>query len=261
MEDKDIKRMLTYELNDIHLNSEAQEKIRLNVKKSRHTKIYKLPAIIAASLVLCATTGYASYYIYNKISVNDEVLPEIDSMEVISAPAITGTSDEFGYVYKQYSHYTEANATLNSILLHSSLADNTSYESVTLDTDNKDYISINVQNYIVGDVAQMKSVDSNNHFSFEPGQTFGSPVSLSVDIILSKSQLESGMEYDFLGMYNFQEQYISKAGYKVNIVTSDNNVRDVPSEKIAIFVSDGIRYRIQGCVSTSTLKNIVNSME
>ncbi len=59
----------------------------------------------------------------------------------------------------------------------------------------------------------------------------------------------------------FQEQYISRKGYKVNIVSSTTVREGMPSEKNAVFVANGIRYKIQGCVSTEVLKRIVNSMD
>ena len=36
-------------------------------------------------------------------------------------------------------------------------------------------------------------------------------------MILSEEQLSTGIDRDYLGMYDFQESYISDKGYKVNI--------------------------------------------
>ena len=85
-------------------------------------------------------------------------------------------------------------------------------------------------------------------------------------MILSENQAETGLDKDFLGMYKFQESYISSKGYKVNIVTStegesiNSESNSIVSEKCAIFVADGVRYTLKGRVSTELLKEILNTM-
>ena len=37
-------------------------------------------------------------------------------------------------------------------------------------------------------------------------------------------------------------------------------MEDYVSEKVAVFVADGVRYSLKGRVSIDTLKNIVNTM-
>ena len=61
-------------------------------------------------------------------------------------------------------------------------------------------------------------------------------------------------------MYDFQESYISDKGYKVNIIKGTDGDDSIISEKCAIFVADGIRYTLQGRVTTELLKDIVDSM-
>ena len=65
-------------------------------------------------------------------------------------------------------------------------------------------------------------------------------------------------------MSQFVEQYISKQGYRVNILEdtiSETPPEDYVSKKTAIFVADGIRYSLTGQVSMETMKEIVDSMK
>ncbi len=264
MEDRELREILSEPLDQIHLSDAVKSKIRdenqLRIKSKK--RIYKIPAVVAASFLIFTTTAFAGYYIYNKINVNNEVLPELDSMEVSQVPSITGEQDEDGCISKEYASYQELNSDLGDLLLESKfVSGHQKYEKTTVDTDNENYMFIHVDNYIVGDVKKMEKLKDIDKYSFEPGEIYGSPIFLNVELILSDDQLKSGIDFDFLGYYTFQEQYTSKQGYKVNIVSSNVSEAEVPSEKNAIFVADGIRYRVQGCVSTETLKKIVDSME
>ncbi len=264
MEDKELKEFLKIQLDPISLSDEVKEKIRATYKSKNAMKkrLYKIPAAVAASVLIFTTTAFAGYYIYNKISVNNEILPEIDSMETVQVPAVSGVPDDEGSIKKEYHSYSGLNDDLGNILLESRLAsEHSEYEKVTVDTDNENYMFVHVDNYIVGDVKKMEKLEDIDKYSFEPGEIYGSPIFLDAELILSEDQLKSGIDYDYLGLYEFQEQYISRQGYKVNIVSSTTSREGVPSEKNAVFVANGIRYKIQGCVSTEVLKRIVNSME
>ena len=61
------------------------------------------------------------------------------------------------------------------------------------------------------------------------------------------------------------EEYQSAQGYKVNLIQDNNGDEKlnegVVSEKIAVFVSDGIRYTLKGRVSVDTMKTIVDTMK
>lgn len=264
MEDKELKKFLQTQLEPINLSDEVKEKIRAAYRSKNAIKkrLYKIPAAVAASVLIFTTTAFAGYYIYNKISVNDEILPEVDNMEAVQAPAVPGVPDDDGCIKKEYHSYSELNNDLGNILLESKLAsEHPQYEKVIVDTDNENYMFVHVDNYIVGDVKKLEKLDDIDKYSFEPGEIYGSPIFLDAELILSEDQLESGIDYDYLGLYEFQEQYISRQGYKVNIVSSTTSKEGIPSEKNAVFVANGIRYKIQGCVSTDVLKRIVNSME
>src|SRR5699024_11821155 len=51
-----------------------------------------------------------------------------------------------------------------------------------------------------------------NRYEYKSGSIYYSPVSLTVDIILSDSQLKNGWDTDYLGMYEYVESYTSAQG-------------------------------------------------
>lgn len=174
--------------------------------------------------MLGGTTVAASYSFTNKISVNDEVLTELDEMHVIDIKKMEQPKDEFG----------------------------------TIEQDFKDYAMITMNNYIIGDTANFRYLEEEDRYEYEHGKTYYSPVSLNIDLILSDEQLKNGWDTDYLGMYESMEEYQSAQGYKVNLIQDNNGDEKlnegVVSEKIAVFVSDGIRYTLKGRVSVDTMK-------
>ena len=107
-------------------------------------------------------------------------------------------------------------------------------------------------------------LEGENKFQYEHGEVYYSPISLSMDLILSQEQLEQGWATDYLGFYEYVESYTSKQGYKVNLIwnsTEENVSEDYISEKCAIFVADGIRYTLCGHTSMEMIKEIVDSMD
>lgn len=56
---------------------------------------------------------------------------------------------------------------------------------------------------------------------------YSSPISLTVDIILSDVQLNNGWGTDYLGMYEYVESYTSIQGYKVNLIQDTADAENV----------------------------------
>ena len=84
---------------------------------------------------------------------------------------------------------------------------------------------------------------------------WNTPVNLEIDIAISPEQL-NGFTYDFLGYYEFVEQYTSVQGWKVNVIGS------VGAESYHLmFTADGIRYHLYGGAPLYRLKDVVDSME
>lgn len=215
--------------------------------------------------MLGGTTVAASYHFTNKISVNDEVLTELDEMHVIDIKKMEQPKDEFGTIEQDFKDYEAIQEELGIDLLDTELADNNDYLQGHITTDDKDYAMITMNNYIIGDTANFRYLEEEDRYEYEHGKTYYSPVSLNIDLILSDEQLKNGWDTDYLGMYESMEEYQSAQGYKVNLIqdnSDDEKLNEgVVSEKIAVFVSDGIRYTLKGRVSVDTMKTIVDTMK
>lgn len=263
MDDNKIGSELDDELRKIKLSEDLKKRIRMNAfTKRRRRNPLKVAAAVAALVVCFATVGYAGYYINSRINVNENTLPELDPMHIVKTNHVEGASDGDGEIIQSYETYDKLTELLGIHLLDSPLAVNNPYMQVKVDTDNKDYNFITVENYIIGDTSNFKFLPDEKVYIFDSGREYYSPVSLSIDLILSEMQKEIGIEQDYLGNYKFVESFQSKQGYKVNIIrsTSGDGVSNIESKKLAIFVADGMRYTLSANVSLNKLKDIVNSM-
>lgn len=265
MKDKNIKERIDTELNMIKVNEKMKQNIEKSlVRRSQH-KILKTVAASLAILMLGGTTVAAGYYFVNKISVNDETLAELDEMHVVDIKKIGKPKDEFGTIEQDFKNYDAMQEELGIDLLDTELANNNDYLQGHITTDDKDYAMITMNNYIIGDTANFRYLEEEGRYEYEHGKTYYSPVSLNIDLILSDEQLKNGWDTDYLGMYESIEEYQSAQGYKVNLTRDNNDDEDlnegVVSEKIAVFVSDGIRYTLKGRVSVDTMKTIVDTMK
>lgn len=264
MTKNDIKGIIDLELSRIELT----EKIKNNIRKaSVYCKPNRVWRSIAASIVIAVlggTTVYAGYHLLNKVHVNEEVLPELDSMQIVQMNELKAVPDEYGIINKGYIDYNELKDELGVKLLDTNLSNDNPYMLCRIMTDTKDFAIITVDNFILGDTDNYQFIEAENRYSYNHGEEYFSPISLTADLILSESQMNNGWDRDYLGLYEFVESYISEQGYRVIIVqdkTIEEEPEDYVSEKVAIFVADGIRYSLKGRVSIDTIKNIVSTMK
>lgn len=149
-------------------------------------------------------------------------------------------------------------------MLNSVLSQNNPYMLGEIETDNKDFAILSFENYILGDTGNYNYLPNEDFYTYDHGKEYYSPVSLTVDIMLSEAQMKNGWDTDYLGFYEFKENYVSAQGYKVNLIedtTGEDNVENYVSEKCAVFVADGIRYTLKGRTSYENMKNIVDTMK
>uniref|UniRef100_UPI004055C82F hypothetical protein n=1 Tax=Agathobacter sp. TaxID=2021311 RepID=UPI004055C82F len=263
MEVKGIKQKIDSELDMITFTDKMRRKVMSNQKKSKANFVMRYAAAIMLAVLVGGTTVFAGYYFLNKVNVNDTTLPELDAMKIVEIAPITADTDEYGRVFEDFSDYAMLQRDLNVDLLDSELAVDQSYVQGNIQTDTKDYAIIKVENYIIGDTSNYEYLQDEGWYQFENGETYYSPVSLSVDLILSEAQFEQGFDTDYLGLYEYVESYTSEQGYKVNLIqdTIEEDVEGYVSEKCAVFVADGIRYTLRGRTSLETMKEIVDSMK
>lgn len=262
-----IKSELNTELEAIEMSDYLKEQIHYKSRRDKQRNPLKIAIAFMCLIIICSTTVIAGYYINSKINVNDETLPELDAMSIVKVNTVNDNTDENGFTEKYYDLYSELKRDLGIKLLDTPLAVENPYTVIRLDTDNKDFNIIKIDNYIIGDTSNFELIDLDNMYRFEHGNEYFTPVSLEIEMILSEEQMENGIERDFLGMYEYVESYISNQGYKVNIIQvsitpeSEDLPSNFSSRKSAIFVANGIRYTLTGCVSLDTLKEIVNTMQ
>ncbi|MGI5824353.1 MAG: hypothetical protein ACOX7J_02165 [Bacillota bacterium] len=259
------------ELINIKVSSTLKKRIAEDVgkgyKKRKNRRVtWRLAVVFVLLFVLGATTAFAGYLINSRINVNETTLPELDAMKIVQIDPVSAAADQYGFIEADYSSYTALAEELAVPLLNFGLTAENPYMAAHINTDNKDYAMITVDNYIIGDTSDFVFDPEINTYRYRKGEIYYSPVSLSVDMILSQEQMDIGLEMDYLGMYKYLESYVSEQGYRVNIIGSTvaadavNLDENFQSEKIAVFVADGIRYTLKGHVSAETLKALVNSM-
>lgn len=260
----DIKGVIDSELRQIELKDEIKNNIRSKSVYCKSNRVWRSIAASIAIAVLGGTTVYAGYHMMNKVHVNEETLTELDSMQIVQVNELEAMPDEYGMINKDYSDYNAIKDDLGVKLLDTDLSLDNPYMLCRVMTDTKDFAIISVNNFILGDTGDYQFIEAENRYSYSHGTEYFSPVSLTVDLILSESQMSNGWDTDYLGLYEFVESYTSDQGYMVNIVQDtvvEENMGNYVSEKVAIFVADGIRYSLKGRVSVETLKSIVNTMK
>lgn len=259
-----IKSIIDSELRQIELTDEIKNNIKSKAVYHKSNRMWKGLAASIVIIVLGGTTVYAGYHILNKVYVNEEILTELDSMQIVQMNELDTIPNEYGIINKDYRDYNAIKNDLGVKLLDTDLSFDNPYMLCRVMTDTKDFAIITVKNFILGDTDNYQFIESENRYSYSHGTEFFSPVSLTVDLILSESQMSNGWDSDYLGLYEFVESYTSDQGYKVNIIkdtVDEENLEDYVSEKAAIFVANGVRYSLKGRVSIDTLKNIVNTMK
>ena len=251
------------ELSGVCMSEELKHKIQSQAKRGLKKRKFSIALVAALVVLLCGTTVFAGYKIYNKIQINETILPELDHMYPVEHKDILLGVDENGFVNAEINNYQEIQNILGITLLNTDMADNNEYVQGNLKTDRESSASIILKNYIIGDTYDFVYNAEEDRYKYQHGKEYYTPVSLEINIILGKEQSEEAFETDYLGMYQFVENYTSEKGYKVNIIedTTDENVENYISQKMAIFVADGIRYTLKGLTSVENTKAIVDSMK
>lgn len=263
---RSLKEKIDIELNELTFNNTMKNNVIKYEKRKKHSSVMKYVATFAAIFILSGTTVFAGYMLLNKINLNEMTLPELDDMKIVAVSPLNTTADEYGMVNEIFTDYDMVRKEMGVDLLDSELAQNNVYMQGEIKTDNKDFAIITVKNYILGDTSNYEYLSDEERYQYEHGQEYYSPISLSIDIILSETQLKNGWDTDYLGLYEYVETYTSEQGYRVNLIqdTVDEesvDVDDYISEKCAVFVADGVRYTLKGRTSIENMKMIVDTMK
>ncbi len=227
-------------------------------KRKTRFKFTNVAAAALALLLISGTTVYAYHMLTNRTEVNQEELPSIGEMSCVESFDFSNIDEKI--IYSDYREFTNLTG-LN--LMDSPLSESNPYMQVRVETDKKDFAIIKVENYILGDTSNYQLVEDINLYNCDPGEVYYSSVSLRVDLILSQEQLETGFDMEYLGNYEYVESYVAEDGTKVNLIqgTFGNEEDGVVSEKVAIFIKDGIKYTLSGRVSVEEMRHIVDTMK
>ncbi|MCI8372846.1 MAG: hypothetical protein HFI75_10735 [Lachnospiraceae bacterium] len=264
MKNREIRSIIDQELKDIQLSNRLKDQIRSRAAARRPCRLWKGIAASIAVVMLGGSMVYGGYYILNSVQVNEETLPELDAMEAVQIRPLQTTPDQYGMLQKDFRDYRSVKEELGIRLLDSSLCGNHPYMRCRVRTDGTDFAIVTVENFIIGDIEQISFIEEEQRYSYERGIEYASPITLTADLILSELQLEQGWQTDYLGMYRFVEAYTSRQGYRVNVVEDTIHGKqpyNYVSQKIVVFVADGVRYTLKGRVSLETIKEIVDTMQ
>ena len=229
----------------------------------RYLKVKKNNMYILLVFVFTAFFSYIIYanaYVQELMKVNEKELPQLDNMYIIKLNNLEKAVNK-GEIYNERKIYPDK---IMNLLLYSELANKNPYIIEKVKTDNKNFAIFMFENYVTGDTSNYRYNEEEGFYEYQKGKEYYSPVSLKADIILSENQMNNGWSVDYLGNYQFKEQYISKQGYKVNIIeskTTDSDKENYISEKCAVFVADGIRYTLKGSTSLENIQAIIDTMK
>ena len=264
-----IKQRLDSELSAITFTSQMKERVQEQVNNSNKSawSFSKAASIVVAIFLIAGAGVYAGREFYGQTNVNEQTIPDLDNMKIIENVNITNRLSDYFDPESENKSYDFLVDEMGISLLDSDAAIENPYMHISLKTDDEDYCTIKVMNYILGDTKDHVTIRKDEGLcQYTRGEEYHSPIQLKVDIILSQEQYETGWSVDYLGYYEFVESYISTQGYKVNVIQDTTykeaaSDKHIISEKCFIFVADGIRYTLKGRTSIENMKQIVDSMK
>lgn len=259
-----IRNEIDQELKEMKLPSDFADNI-ISMKGKDIKPFYKkfsAAAVLICTCVILGTTAIAGYVHYQDILVNKKSTPELDEM-TIHPYALEGTKLN-RTVHKEYNDYESLKKEMPFPLLDSKYANNDEMIKIVYRSEpyRNGIQTIVITGFILGDVKDLEISEDRTAYSCSSGKEFDSPVNLLIDIISDeKLAAKNLVERQFEGTCKFTEQYISKQGYKVNIISHTGRPHESKQMHCAIFVVDGIRYTLDGDVTLDKMKEIVDSME
>lgn len=220
-------------------------------------------------LLFVITLGFLSYVIYAAskftLEVNHRKIPGLNAMHNVSCKKLGESANKPGIILgENLTGKLKFQEELGIALLNIESIIENPYVIEKVQSDNEDYAILTFDNYVLGDTSNYKYDKEEGIYTFEPGDNYKTPLMLKIEIMLSENQMQNGWDTEYLGAYEFEENYISRQGYKVNVIksTSENvKLEQYIPERIAIFVADGIRYTLKGRTTLENFKDIIDKMK
>ncbi len=268
---KTLKQSLDHELLNIEMPASVKENT-LNKITATSKHRYK-PIEVAAMIILCLALGSSAVYAVSSHFfaggyVNQEEMPALDEYKVINInDNITNTSSISADTELIFYDYKEFMDDLGVKLLNSPMTQEND-QMMILYENIGEAVYVKINGFLVGDATITGKSEDGNSYTFEPGNIYGSPITLKISFATTPAQAESGLDVEYLGYYKFDYNYISNQGWKVNVITSSQELTEEQRKMfplyqptvISVFVADGIRYELRGAISKELMEEIVNSM-
>ncbi|MBQ7432628.1 MAG: DUF4367 domain-containing protein [Lachnospiraceae bacterium] len=239
-EQGELHKKLVEELSVVSLPEDFASRVMQQAKKDRQFSKRTILVFAVNLFVILIPFCAVGMYIYESISVNQEVLPELLPMEVKNISYLSvETTDEFFFRTERID-YKEVEKELGIQLLE---ADGKTVEKdfvVQYLSDGGNWIRLSLKNYF---------------------KVNGRPIDWKIEIITSETQKEQGWDHEYLGYYQYIETvHINRTPIHLLQDTVAVSTLKIQSEKIAVFVYDGVRYTISGRISIDELKNILEEL-
>lgn len=230
-------------------------------KKNRTGKNMIVFFICGFLLVGMTVMGNTVHYYWHDI-INKAEMQEVNFNRIVDiSPSYVSRNvrDE------RCASINDLESELGITFLHSEYENHTDTARVFYSCTDSGYHEIYVSAYIAGDASNILYENHEKWYSWVPGEQYDKPVDLYISFISDIKQQDVGREY--MGDYMFVESFLSDRGENVDILKLEYNASNTAAEGWkdnaykAIFVSEGIRYELDGRVSQDTLKDIVNSFK
>lgn len=227
--------------------------------RSKKNMCTRMSFLVGILLILGTTLVLGASHIYSIPKLNGEELPTLDPLKIVKVN--TSELERKDHTYEtMLESYSEIERRLNIHLLKTNLEQNNENQRIEIYGDD-DWLRIDVKNYILGDTKNLKWNSGEKFPTYDHGEIYYSPLDLELQLILSDEQLRRGLNEEYLGYYEYEDSFVSVQGYKVNVLKTTGHMSTESVKRVAIFVGDGIQYKMSGQVSKDTLIEVVNSME
>ena len=170
---------------------------------------------------------------------------ELDEMCVTNANRLEIRSDEYGVIEYHWSSYDALQEGLGIKLLRSEKECEAGLMNISDQTDNKDYHTIQIQNFAVTEQV---------------------PIDMEISIRCSEEQSIEGLLTEFMGDFQRRGSYVSEQGYKVILIgdkiLASQHINDkvIDGTIYGFFVADGILYEVSGELSVNKMKEFIDSL-
>lgn len=240
---EELHKKMHEELSEISLSGDfttrVMEQVRTKENKKQFFKKTGLAFAVNVFIILIPFCALGMY-IYENISVNQQVLPELLPMEVKMVSYLNAETTDHIFYQTERTDYEEVEKELGIQLLE--------IDGMTLE---KDFVI-----HYLSDDGNWIRLSLEKFFSVKEV-----PIDLEINIMTSETQKKLGWDHEYLGYYQFIETIqINQIPIHLLQDTAATSNSEMQSEKTAVFVYNGIRYIISGRISIDDFKSLLEQL-